>query len=460
MEEDRVSPRRLVRLRVDGLLGRFEHDIHFPPDWRFLIVHGPNGVGKTRLLELVYSAFSNSFGRLARIPFSSAQFDFDDGRKIGVERRHSPRQDELPLDQTPVRTDEAEGPKSLKWTISTPNDEPMEHTTTLKFGADEYRRLRRILSDYPYEQVEPDLWLDVRTHETLDTYDAAERVGLNLPSGTSSEDLPTEFQEILHSHEVHLIATQRLLNTTQPTGPMRRRSEPSQQPTVVAYANDLRHHLNATLAANSRISQQLDRSFPKRLFEAYLKPDTDDILLERYEEQLQLRSRLAAISILDSSPDLPLPERDLVDWHLKVLQIYLDDVDEKLAAFMPLLTRLELFTQIINKKFLFKKIKIDRERGFAFYNNDSNIRVSSEHLSSGEQHEVILMYELMMKVNEQSLVLIDEPEISLHVAWQKAFLDDLDRVASLRDLRFIIATHSPQIIGDWWDRTVELYSAN
>ncbi|NKS79316.1 AAA family ATPase, partial [Rhodococcus hoagii] len=43
-------------------------------------------------------------------------------------------------------------------------------------------------------------------------------------------------------------------------------------------------------------------------------------------------------------------------------------------------------------------------------------------------------------------MLIDEPEISLHVGWQLAFMPDIQQIARLRDLRFIIATHSPQII--------------
>ncbi|MDA1003121.1 MAG: AAA family ATPase [Chloroflexi bacterium] len=66
--------------------------------------------------------------------------------------------------------------------------------------------------------------------------------------------------------------------------------------------------------------------------------------------------------------------------------------------------------------------------------------------------------DLARNASPNSLVLIDEPEISLHVAWQKAFLDDMARIATLANLRFIIATHSPQVIGEWWDRSVELYT--
>ena len=77
-------------------------------------------------------------------------------------------------------------------------------------------------------------------------------------------------------------------------------------------------------------------------------------------------------------------------------------------------------------------------------------------LSSGEQHEIVLLYELLFKVSENSIILIDEPEISLHVAWQEVFLKDLGQMAELSRFQALIATHSPQIINDRWDLTVEL----
>jgi len=53
-------------------------------------------------------------------------------------------------------------------------------------------------------------------------------------------------------------------------------------------------------------------------------------------------------------------------------------------------------------------------------------------------------------------VLIDEPEISLHVAWQKEFLKDLKEIIAIQNMPVVIATHSPQIIDNNWDLTVDL----
>ena len=47
---------------------------------------------------------------------------------------------------------------------------------------------------------------------------------------------------------------------------------------------------------------------------------------------------------------------------------------------------------------------------------------------------------------EPQLLIIDEPEISLHVTWQRIFLDLLLE-NSEKNLYFLVSTHSPQIVG-------------
>ena len=97
----------------------------------------------------------------------------------------------------------------------------------------------------------------------------------------------------------------------------------------------------------------------------------------------------------------------------------------------------------MNSRFLFKSIRIDQERGLVVA-TDRGEELSPSQLSSGEQHELVLAYSLLFRVSSGSLVLVDEPEISLHVSWQQNFLDDIARIAEVASLRFIVATHSPQ----------------
>ncbi|WP_426990565.1 AAA family ATPase [Pseudarthrobacter sp. Y6] len=129
--------------------------------------------------------------------------------------------------------------------------------------------------------------------------------------------------------------------------------------------------------------------------------------------------------------------------------------DQKLESFRELLSRLDLFTETLNRRFHRKRVFFREDRSLAIEGSSGRM-LSVANLSSGEQHELILTKYLLFDAKPNALVLIDEPEISLHVAWQKAFLDDLQSFSSVSNVRFIIATHSPQIINNSWHLTQAL----
>ncbi|MGH7121406.1 MAG: AAA family ATPase, partial [Acetobacteraceae bacterium] len=74
-------------------------------------------------------------------------------------------------------------------------------------------------------------------------------------------------------------------------------------------------------------------------------------------------------------------------------------------------------------------------------------------------HELVLLYYLLFRVRPNTLVMIDEPELSLHVTWQKRFLPDLLLLVSTVAFDALLATHSPFIIGDRSDLALALPAA-
>ena len=77
-------------------------------------------------------------------------------------------------------------------------------------------------------------------------------------------------------------------------------------------------------------------------------------------------------------------------------------------------------------------------------------------LSSGEIQILLMFYTILFHSKTGGAVIVDEPEISLHVSWQQKmgslFLD----ISRTRDIQLLVATHSPQIIHDRWDLAKEL----
>ena len=127
----------------------------------------------------------------------------------------------------------------------------------------------------------------------------------------------------------------------------------------------------------------------------------------------------------------------------------------RLGISAELAKRRDLLTTIVNSRFLYKTMTIDKEKGLVFTTNNGT-SLSFENLSSGEQHELVLFYDLLFRVAPGSLILLDEPELSLHVVWQRQFLKDLQEVTALAKIDIILATHSPSLISDRRDLLVGL----
>ncbi len=115
-----------------------------------------------------------------------------------------------------------------------------------------------------------------------------------------------------------------------------------------------------------------------------------------------------------------------------------------------------VFKDIVNALFLNKSVSIN-DKGYLQASMDrSGTVIPLNKFSSGEKQILIMFYLLLFKTRPSSLVIIDEPEVSLHVSWQQQLGKYMKDVARVRNLKLIVSTHSPSIIHDDWDLAVEL----
>ena len=138
-----------------------------------------------------------------------------------------------------------------------------------------------------------------------------------------------------------------------------------------------------------------------------------------------------------------------------ILSLYADDSESKLKTFETLYSKIDLFARICNEHFSFKYLDVNSESGMSI-RDDISRPIALTSLSSGEQHILVLIYDLLFRVSHNSLILVDEPELSLHVAWQKRFISDLEKIQAIQPMSIVVATHSPQIINDRWDLEIPL----
>lgn len=436
----------LVSASATGVLGEYDHSFSIGENEEYVIVYGPNGVGKTKFLEIIDALTQLQGFALSKLPFNSAKLKYSDGSTLSVDRREV---DQDLVDGSPTQA------HSVRFTLCRPEQKPL----TWDHQDDEFAEFLR--KQIRYEQISDEYWQDPSDGEIVHIDD----LRIRFDKGPRSRKMhrssePADARDFVELVPSFLIETQRLrIEQNRPRtryGSVREFRRPRSR--ITEQADKIRSLLNGAQTEHSRITQRLDRTFPNRVLRAAVRDNdlNSDAIRERYNDQNDFRSRLGRVASVSLADELSLPAGELDGWALTLLNQYLDDADQKLTPFRDLLEKIELLEQIVNDRLLNKTLQVTDGEGLAVQHLQSGRSIALDSLSSGEQHEIILMIDLLFNVPPGAVVLIDEPEISLHVAWQIAFIPDVERIAELAGFRFVVATHSPQIINDQWERAIRL----
>jgi len=460
---------RINMISVKKLFGMFDYTIPLNLEKRATIIIGPNGYGKTTILKMVNGIFNGNLSILFRVPFNEFTIDFDNTSKIQlVKKKRNKKNNRDILDLFLTYSELGEEIKSINLTDigSEKNreflfyasdmlrDEYVDRSTLrlLRAGGD-FQNIENIFSIY--EKI-----YDMVSRET--NYGEKRSSRLHFPAFLHSEfgEKLQAIMQITRTLNVHFIQTQRLISYTSQEKAERSEKE---TPVVNMYSNALAKDIETTLAQSSQQAQKLDSTFPRRVITNPPPQGTKDAyqkLLKELEDLRNKRIHLRDTGILvDLGDDLEITESiddiNRLNYLNGVLTEYINDTRIKLAIFDELAGKIELLKKIINERFSYKKLEISKDKGFIFMTTLGE-ELPPDALSSGEQHELVMFYEFLFKVPKGSLLLIDEPELSLHIDWQQRFLKDLIEIAELAGFDVVIATHAPSIINNFWSLAVDL----
>ena len=416
---------KIRKISVKGLFHTFDHEIRFN-DSGIAIIIGENGIGKTTLLQIINSIFTKKFDFLFTIDFNLIEIFFS----------------------------------RIKWSITKDDDGNINISNPIKNDSftikpinerDAYF-MRRFL-----EQINEDEWFDRRIGRPVTRDEIIKRYGQDP---IAQSERPIWFDELITENRVMFIQTQRLYKTEYDNERNHRKLEYM----VDAYSNELVDLLRKNNTAFTSTSIQLDSTFPIRLLKVLKKPKEVEYVskvIDEINSLNQYRSLLSAVGIIDKQDDEVI-NKSLETLNnpsaLSILDLYITDNKQKLDVFRYTAQKLNLLLQIINKRFKHKHLFIDKETGFVIKSKSENKDIAVKNLSSGEQNELIIFYNLLFKTTKGDIVLIDEPEISLHIAWQQQLIADLKEIAKETGISLLIATHSPDIIGDNWNLVQTLSS--
>lgn len=135
------------------------------------------------------------------------------------------------------------------------------------------------------------------------------------------------------------------------------------------------------------------------------------------------------------------------DYRMKMLN-YPQDADK-------IKKRIELYFQVVNSLFgeTGKEITIDPKNNTLAFTlkrlSDLDVVVQLEQLSSGEKQILLILTTVFLQEEKPCILLMDEPEISLHITWQDRLIKKIRELNPYCQL--ILTTHSPNIFANGWE---------
>lgn len=295
---------------------------------------------------------------------------------------------------------------------------------------------------------------DIKTLETLpfDRMDAKfsdgitliveKRDGINILIQKNELEQPVEEAELRKLFRVTYIPPER--QTV-------RRKDGHLVPAVIVYATELRDRIRYA-KENSELKKPAGDGCPEM---------SDGQMVSVFKD---LKAKLDYMKGAGLEPDMPgslrFPptHRDVAnkrDEYRDLLYGLEDYIDRSYKLSESVVVAMDILNGLFHGKSL-----LINEKDDLVFRLDSGEDLPLSALSSGEKNMLIIMYRLLFQTVEGSVVVIDEPENSLHIEWQQKISDIFLDIARLRDLQFLVATHSPQIIHDKWDVARELRDLN
>lgn len=417
----------LTSFVVEKLFGIYSYNIKFDQIHEPYLLTGPNGFGKTTILTIIDNIARKNLFYFYQLPFEKIILDFDATQQILIRSERIEDQDiELDGDRR-ILTDRQ---ILFEWY--------QDQKLISKFLLNK-KLLAKANRNIGYYNGRLVVHYDLMSDDYMDFISNNSRIYDIIAKEQEQE----QFLMLLNSISTNYIKAQRLF------------TEKTNEKVISSFdmvVDKLKKKLEDQLFQYLRTSQKKDSTFIDTLFDSDIKEynkeeyENEVLSLESKIEELRSFELISSIKIRTFNPE-----------YAKILTAYIKELNEKLNIYTEILSELRLFASLLKEKeFANKKIRFSPTYGLRVETSNGEF-LDKNKLSSGEQNQIIMLYYLIFEVSDGTILLIDEPEISLHVAWQQKFLDDLTKILRLNKIQIIIATHSPQIIGGRWNECIDLY---
>lgn len=444
---------KLTQLKVNNLFDQFSYSLNFSEENAIFIITGPNGYGKTTILKIIEALSKQSFIYFYSILFDSIEFFFDNGQKFCIKQ-----------EITPVVV------QSGRTVFSDKIIESERKTLFSYFLNDENIKEKFVISKIELDNIIKGLPLELKPNESQKDYksDAFENYAkkhkfiydmllktqkcIQIP--ILLRGLSVKFIPALKLNVSGTVIQNNFLLGNQ-VFPVQT-AESMKKSAIENTVSKLQRQLKVSRDKYLLKSQEVDL----QLINDLLNDNYEILSEEKYEEKLEiLTKKIEELKQFDLVESLEI--KKYIKDKEQILSAYINGIEKKLCCYDEILTKLKVFNDLLNElKFKNKRFVYSLNEGLSVRLKTDGSVLNLNKLSSGEQSEIIMLYDFLFEIQKDSILLIDEPENSLHVAWQIRIKEDLKKISEASGIQVIIATHSPQVLAGNYEDSFDLLENN
>lgn len=465
-----ISNNYVKYIRAEQVFGRLNFEVEFKPTIN--IIHAGNGAGKTTLLHILANALNGDFLRFAHLQFDRVNIALADGQHLEIRRMPSERGYRLVVIRNDTTVLDAlvsnlQRPRSyrrrtLSGQLSSFEDD--EFANDIPF--DEVPVLST--SYFPAFRTMIEAWAvsaatdEERYHDQRIARQLLEQINQSMAQGSTREEA---INQILLTNKARRVFGEFVptINYPSPNEIARNLSEEIQR-AVVDVGN-----ISSQLLSDAFIeifnSLSISKSPQSQL------EDADEILSEIQEVLSEDRQN----RIFQGESPIPITQAEGFDrlsdavrsFRLNsearkfaplILDVYRRSLKERANAQEAAFSQIKSYLDSVNDFLTQKQLVIATFQnvgtpsvGIMF--EGSSIPSGLHALSSGERQIITLVY-AATRMSSQQVVLVDEPEISLHIDWQRILIEKM--AEQLGDRQIIVCTHAPSIGANHLSAMIEL----
>lgn len=487
-------------------------NIEFNEDLTILV--GLNGSGKTTLLNILNAIFSKQFHDLVNYQFKEIEVESDEGNLkilssnnfIFITRTDIAKEKDPELMCLLEELSKLDGSPQSRKLI----DKILSNNTSVGFNTE---RTRNMNENNNYQQMyfyetpmdiyelpgsdsrkEYFLWIIKNSEKKKELNYSKFDFSIKSIYFPTYRRLETDFMDLLGNNSLYYDSSTLQANYRNIFGNNTRELvfDRDKAKTIIGYSNkDIEQVLKQKWNKVNRIEAQLLNSLYSKFMHSFLEPLSDEydnmeLIYKGEEYEAQLLEIFGKTGLISNSKNKTI----------KMISSYVENVtwaEEEYARmsnddnFKSSLNNFELLLKAAkikeSQKQVDKLLKIYQDtikkiekfkmpfetltKSLSFflkkevYFHDNNIYFKSgkdklvfKDLSAGEKQLVSMFIYIWLDSDEGSTIMIDEPELSLHVTWQRDFLSSL--TANTRKVQYVISTHSPFIMGKYKDKVVKM----